>query len=158
LFTGVRFETRYRPFRETRKINPVLYLEYEHLNGADKTLKEIVGFDNKEDLAEPNNETRHEHEREIEPKLILSSDFGGWNLAENFIGAKDLNGGAWDFGYAAGVSRSLTTSRRVASGVEVYGGLGTWHKFTFRGTSQYIAPVLIWTLPSETTLHFSPNV
>ena len=157
LFTGVRFENRFRPFRETHKINPVLYLEYEHLNGADKTLKEIVGFDNKEDLAEPNSETRHQHEREIEPKLILSSDFGEWNLSENFIGAKDLNGGPWEFGYAVGVSRSLTRSQRLAAGVELYGGLGTWHKFTVRGTSQYIAPIVLWTLASETTLRFSPG-
>ena len=157
LFTGVRFETRYRPFRETRKINPVLYLEYEHLNGADKTLKEIVGFDSKEDLAVPNSVARHEQEREIEPKLILSSDFGEWNLAENFISSKDVNGGPWEFGYAVGLSRSLTASQHFAAGVEVYGGLGTWHQFTFRNTSQYIAPVLMWTLRSETTLHFSPG-
>jgi hypothetical protein len=157
LITGVRFENRYRLFLEARKINPVLYVEYEHLNGADKTLKEIVGFDSKEDLQSPNNEARHEHEREIEPKLILSSDFGEWNIAENFIGAKDLNGGPWEFGYAVAASCTFTSSQRLAAGVEVYGGLGTWHKFTFRGTSQYIAPVVSWVLPSETTLRFSPG-
>jgi len=165
-FTGVRFENRFRLFLETRRINPVLYVEYEHLNGADKTLKEIVGFDSKRDLQEPSSETRHEHEREIETKLILSSDIALWNVSENLIGSKNVHGEPWEFRYALGVSRLLaapTGNRctfcwdRFAAGVELYGGAGIWGKVTFRGTSQYIAPVLDWTLPSETTIRFSPG-
>ena len=87
-----------------------MYVEYEHLNGADKTLKEIVGFDGKADLEEPNSETREEREHEIETKLILSSDFGEWNLRENFIGVKNLHEGRWEFGYAAGLSRPLAAA------------------------------------------------
>ncbi len=166
VFTGFRFENRFRPFLEQHRINPVLYVEYEHLNAADKTLKEIVGFDSKEDLNVPNSEARHEHEREIETKLILSSEIGNWNLSENFIGAKNLNGGQWEFGYAVGVSRPLAAStgkrcafcrERFGAGVELYGGLGTWSKFTLRGTSQYIAPLFFWVLPGETTIRFSPG-
>jgi hypothetical protein len=166
LFTGFRFENRFRPFLETRRVNPVLYVEYEHLNGADKTLKEVVGFDSKADLEEPNSETRQEREHEFETKLILSSDFGEWNLAENFIGVKNLHEGVWEFGYTAGLSRPLAAvtgnrctfcAERFAAGVEVYGGLGEWGKFTLRGTSQYIAPLLVWRLPSETTIRVSPG-
>ena len=144
----------------------MLYIEYEHLNGADKTLKEIVGFDSKFDLTEPNSETREEHEREIDTKLILSSEIGQWNLAGNFIGVKNLNEGQWEFGYALGLSRPLAAisgnrcafcAERFAAGVELYGGLGTWSKFTLRGTSQYLAPVLLWSLPSETTFRVSPG-
>jgi len=40
-----------------RAINPVLYVQYEPLNGADKTLTEIVGFDSKENLRVPNRES-----------------------------------------------------------------------------------------------------
>src|SRR5262245_47625138 len=43
-FTGVRFENRFRPSMRSHRVNPVLYIEYEHLSEADKTLKEIVGF------------------------------------------------------------------------------------------------------------------
>jgi hypothetical protein len=166
LFTGFRFENRFRLFEEPHKINPVLYVEYEHLNGADKTLKEIVGFDSKEDLQEPNDVTRHEHEREIETKLILGSQIGQWNLSENFIAAKNIHGEPWEFGYAVGLSRPLAapTGRRCtfcaekfAAGVEVYGGLGIWGDVTFRDTSQYIAPAFLWTLPSETTIRVSPG-
>src|SRR5262249_34951650 len=132
VFTGLRFENRFRPLLEQHRINPVLYVEYEHLNGADKTLKEIVGFDGTADVAEHNSVTRHEHERELETKLILSSDIGLWNVAENFIGVKNLTGGPWEFGYAFGVSRQLAAStgkhctfcsERFVAGVEVYGGL-----------------------------------
>ena len=166
LFTGFRFENRFRPFLEPHRINPILYVEYVHINGADKTLKEIVGFDGKEDLNVPNSDARQEHEREIETKLILSSDFGDWNLSENFIGEKNLHRGRWEFGYAVGVSRPLAAStgsrcafcrERFGAGLELYGGLGTWGDFTLRGTSQYIAPLLFWTLPSETTIRVSPG-
>jgi hypothetical protein len=166
VFTGLRFENRFRPFLEEHRINPVLYVEYEHLNGADKILKEIVGFDSKQDLAVPNSVARKEHEREIETKLILSSEIGRWNVSENFIGVKNIHGGPWEFGYAFGVSRPLGTSggRRCAfcassftAGAEVYGGLGEWGDFTMRGTSQYLAPVFYWTLPGETRFRFSPG-
>jgi hypothetical protein len=166
LYTGFRFENRFRLFLEPHKINPVLYVEYEHLNGADKALKEIVGFDGKEELAEPNDELREEHEREIETKLILSSQIGQWNLAENVIGAKNLHGEKWEFGYVVGLSRPLGTAtgrrctfcaEKFSAGIEVYGGLGEWGDITFRNTSQYIAPLFRWTLPSETTIRFSPG-
>jgi hypothetical protein len=166
LFTGFRWENRFRLFLEERRINPVLYVEYEHLNGGDKTLKEIVGFDNKDDLNEPNSVSRHEREHEIETKLILSSEIGEWNLSENFIGVKNIHEGPWEFGYALGLSRPVKAAtgnrcmfcaERFAAGLELYGGLGTWEKFTMRGTSQYIAPLLIWSLPSETTIRVSPG-
>jgi hypothetical protein len=166
VFTGFRFENRFRPWLEPHKVNPVFYVEYEHLNAADKTLKEIVGFDSKEDLAVPNDVARHEREHEIETKLILSSDIGLWNLSENFIGVKNIHGDPWEFGYALGVSRGLRAptgkrctfcAERFVAGVEVYGGLGTWNKFTFRGTSQYIAPLILWSLPSETNIQISPG-
>jgi hypothetical protein len=166
LFTGYRWENRFRPFLEPHKVNLVLYAEYEHLNGADKSLKEIVGFDGVADLAEPMSETREEKEREIETKLIFSSQIGQWNLSENFIGAKGIHGGKWEFGYAVGLSRPLAapTGRRCtfcaekfSAGIEVYGGLGEWGDFTFRNTSQYIAPTVLWSLPSETNIQFSPG-
>jgi len=166
LYTGFRFENRFKPFQENHWFYPVFYIEYEQLNGGDKTLKEIVGFDSKEDLQIPNEEAREEHEKEIETKLIFSSDIGDWNIAENLIGAKNLNGGRWEFGYAVGVSRPLASPQgnrctfcreRVSAGLELYGGLGEWGDVTFNGTSQYIAPVFLWKLPSETIIRVSPG-
>jgi hypothetical protein len=166
VFTGFRFENRFKPWTEPHKINPVFYIEYEHLNGADKVLKEIVGFDGVEDLNVPNDEAREEDEHEFEAKMILSSDIGLWNVSENFIGVKNIHGGQWEFGYSAGLSRALRApsgrrcsfcAEKFVLGVEAYGGLGEWSKFTFRGTSQYIAPLISWTLPSETTIRFSPG-
>ena len=167
VFTGVRWENRFRLSTNEHKINPVLYIEYEHLNGADKIIKEVVGFDGKDDFKVPNSVARKESEREMEAKLILSSEINGWNVAENFIGVKDIHGGPWEFGYAVGVSRPLKLSAGASRcafcresftvGAELYGGLGTWHDFTFHGTSQYLAPLLRWTLPSETTFRISPG-
>jgi len=167
LFTGVRFENRFRLLLGEHRINPVLYLEYEHVNGADKTLKEVVGFDGKESQAGPNREARLERERELETKLILSSQVKGWNISENLIGVKNVHGGVWEFGYAFGVSRplALAASSNVCTlcrenfiaGVEMYGGLGEWGEVTLKGTSQYVAPVLAWNLPSGTSLRLSPG-
>lgn len=53
LFTGWRFENRFRPLLEEHKVNPVLYVEYEDISGADKALLEVVGHDGQADLADP---------------------------------------------------------------------------------------------------------
>lgn len=45
VFTGFRWENRFRPFLREHWINPVLYVEFEDINGADKTLLEVVGHD-----------------------------------------------------------------------------------------------------------------
>ena len=44
VFTGFRFENRFRPLLREHWINPVLYAEFENINGADKTLLEVVGI------------------------------------------------------------------------------------------------------------------
>ena len=167
VFTGFRWENRFRPFMGEHRINPVLYVEYENLNGADKTLKEVVGFDSGRENDEPNSHMRQEIKREIETKLILSSDVKGWNISENFIAEKNLIASdPWEFGYAFGANRPLALAasprncnfcrENFRAGVELYGGLGDRHHFTFRGTSQYLAPVLSWTLENGTTLRVSP--
>ncbi len=166
LFTGYRWENRFRPLLGEHWINPVLYVEYEDVTEADKTLKEVVGFDSGRDI-EPNDETRHEREREIELKLILSSNFKGWNVSENFIAAKNLAGEAWEFGYAVAVARPLALAASPENctlcrenfrlGLELYGGLGDWHNFTLSGASHYLGPVVAWDLPNGVTLRFSPT-
>ena len=54
VFTGFRWENRFRPLLRQHFINPVLYVEYENINGADKSLLEVVNHDGKDDLAAPN--------------------------------------------------------------------------------------------------------
>src|ERR1700726_4968067 len=73
LFTGYRWENRFRLLPREHWINPVLYVEFENINGADKALLEVVGTDSKDDLSGSNAETRGEKKREIETKLILGS-------------------------------------------------------------------------------------
>ncbi len=167
VFTGWRWENRFRPLAREHWINPILYVEYEDLNGADKSLKEVVGFDSEEDFQAANGEARRERKREMETKLILSTNARGWNIAENFIGEKNLAGGPWEFGYAAGVSRPLALAasakecnvcrENFQAGLEMYGGLGDWRRFTLSGTSHYLAPVLAWGLPNGMTFRVSPG-
>jgi hypothetical protein len=45
IFTGVRWENRFRPLKHEHFINPVIYVEYEHKSAADKILKEVEGHD-----------------------------------------------------------------------------------------------------------------
>jgi hypothetical protein len=167
LFTGYRFENRFRMLMKEHVVNPVLYVEYEDITGADRILKEVVGFDTFEDLLEPVDEARHEKKREIEAKLILSSNRKGWNLAGNLIAEKNLSGEPVEFGYAAAVSRPLALAASPDScslcpenfslGVEMYGGLGEWRQVKLAGTSHYIAPAIAWNLPNGVTLKFSPS-
>ena len=134
IFTGFRIENRVRPLMRDYIINPVLYVEYENTSGADKTILEVVGHDSQSDLAEPNGESRREHQHEAELKLILSSNVRDWNISENFISEKNLGHDPWEFGYAIGAARPLrgaAASRsctfcadKFIAGAEAYGGLG----------------------------------
>jgi len=167
LLTGYRWENRFRLLLREHRVNPVLYVEYESLSGADKTLLEVVGHDTESDHAAPNLEATAEREHEVETKLILSSNFAGWNASLNAIGEKNLSHAPWEFGYSLGISRPLGLAARpeactfcpenLALGVELYGGLGTRQQLGFGGTSHYLAPLLCWSLPSGLTLRFSPS-
>jgi len=88
VFTGYRWENRIRPLAGQHWINPVLYFEFENINGADKTLLEVVNHDSEKDFLDANGEARKEKKREIETKLILGSDYRGWNISENFVAEK----------------------------------------------------------------------
>ncbi|MDP8982811.1 MAG: hypothetical protein M3O35_19720, partial [Acidobacteriota bacterium] len=166
-FTGWRWEHRIRPLLREHWINPVLYVEFEDINGADKSLLAVVGHDGAADQAVPTSVARREGKRELETKLILSSYAKGWNVAENFIAEKNLTGGEWEFGYALAVSRALASKasplpcsfcrENLRAGVEMYGGLGTRHDFGLRDTSHYVAPALAWRLPNGAMLGISPS-
>jgi hypothetical protein len=167
LFTGYRWENRFRLLPREHWINPVLYVEFENINGADKTLLEVVGHDGRDDLSSPNGEARLEKQREIETKLILSSYVKGWTIAENFIVEKNVRHEPFEFGYAAGVSRPLRLRARAERchfcpenfqvGAELYGGLGTHNEFGLRETSHYLAPTVAWTLANGIAFQVSPG-
>jgi hypothetical protein len=167
VFTGYRWENRFRLIPREHWINPVLYLEFENISGADKTLLEVVGHDGAGDLRAPTAEARLEKKREMEAKLILGSYYKGWTIAEDFIAEKNLSHAPYEFGYAIGISRPLALAARPENcnlcaenfqvGVEMYGGLGTHADFGPHETSHYVAPVLAWTLANGTTFHISPG-
>jgi hypothetical protein len=165
VFTGFRIENRIRPLMREHWINPVLYFEFEDINGADKALLEVVGHDTNADLITRND--RSEREREAELKLILSSNFKGWNVSENFIAEKNLGPFPWEFGYAVGASRPLALAaapnacrfcrENFALGAELYGGLGERYSFGLHDTSHYLGPILTWNLPRGPSFRISPN-
>ena len=167
IWTGWRFENRFRPLRREHWINPILYFEYESINEASGIQKEVVG--NAEISNESNADLRREHAHEIEAKLILSSTVRDWNISENFIVEKNLSEDeGFEFGYAFGVYRplaSLASGRNCrfcrenfSAGAEVYGGLGSTNGFGFKDTAHYFAPVLAWQVSENSTLRFSPAI
>ena len=166
VFTGFRLENRFRLLQREHFVNPVLYLEYEQISGADKILKEVEGHDVESDFAVSNAALRSEHQHELELKLLLSSTFKGWNVAVNPIATKNLlPSEPWEFAYAVGASRRLTLNaspnrcnlclENFIAGVEVYGGLGDTRSPGLHDTSHYLAPVLAWNLPSDWTVRLS---
>jgi hypothetical protein len=167
LFTGFRWENRFRPLMREHWINPVLYVEYENTNGADKTMIEVVGFDTQADHAIRNAIASKDHQHELETKLILSSDYKGWNISENFMAEKNLGHDPWEFGYAVGASRPLRLAatpevcnlclENFLVGAEFYGGLGTSWNLTTSGTSHYAAPIVAWQLPNGVSFRASPG-
>jgi len=165
LFTGFRFENRFRPLLREHRINPVLYVEFEDINSADKSLLEVVGHDVRSDFLSRND--RHEKKREAELKLILSSNFRGWNVSENAIAEKNIAAGPWEFGYSVGVSRPLTLvaspkscvfcRENLSAGAEMYGGLGDTDSFKLRETSHYLAPLIQFRVPRGPDFKLSPG-
>ena len=137
------------PPKNEHLINPVFYVEFENTNAADKILKEVEGHDLEAAYAAPNGLARQERTREMEFKLIPSSNYKGWNFTENTIATKNLNNGPWEFGYAMGASRPLAMKgaahrcnlcrQHFVAGVELYGGLGDRYNFGLRDTSHYLA-------------------
>ena len=167
IFTGYRWENRFRPLRNEHFINPLLYIEFENTNGADKIMKEVEGHDVESDYAIPNAIARREKDRELEFKLILSRNYKGWNFTENSIATKNLSDQPWEFAYALGVSRSLGLKgaphrcnlcpQHFIAGVEMYGGLGDRYSFGLHDTSHYVAPGVAWNLPSGWTFRLEPT-
>jgi hypothetical protein len=165
LFTGFRLENRVRPLLREHWINPILYFEFEDINGADKALLEVVGHDVRTDLLTRN--SRNEKKREVEFKLILSSNFKGWNVSENIVAEKNLINNPWEFGYALGASRALALAasakpckfcrENFALGAEMYGGLGERYSFGLHDTSHYLGPVVTWNIPRGPSVRLSPN-
>ncbi|MBV9265461.1 MAG: hypothetical protein JO061_04755 [Acidobacteriaceae bacterium] len=167
IFTGFRFENRFRLTRQAHWINPVLYVEFEDINGADKSLLEVVGHDTEADLAVPNAIARQEKQRELETKLLFGSYWRGWNFSENIIVEKNLAHAPWEFGYAVGVSRPLALEARpdrcafcrenFTAGVEMYGGLGDTSLLQLRDTSHCVGPVVDWNVAKGVDVKMSPS-
>ena len=167
VYSGFKWENRFRVLKHEHWINPVLYAEFEDINGTDKTLKEVVGHDLESDYLTSNAQARQEHKREMELKLILSSNSKGWNFSENIIAEKNLSNEPWEFGYALAASRPLALQgsatrctfcrQNFIVGAEMYGGLGDRHSFGTRLTSQYLGPTINWISPNGVTISFSPQ-
>jgi hypothetical protein len=168
IFTGYRWENRFRPLMRTHFINPVLYVEYENVNAADRSFLEIMDHQSISDLYLTNAQARNETERSLELKLILSSNTHGWNISENFITEKALNESEpWEFGYALAVSRLLALEagrkncvfcrENFSAGLELYGGLGTADGFGWKQTSQYLGPILQFNIPKGPSIGFEPG-
>ena len=164
VFTGWRLENRFKPLQREHWISPLLYFEFEDVNEASRIRKEIVG--NAEVTDEPLTDLRHEKAREVEGKLILSSNVHSWNISENFIVEKNTSASeATEFGYAFGISRPLATlasgrdcsfcRENFRAGVELYGGLGTTNSFGLWHTAQYAAPDLVWQINPANSLKVS---
>ncbi len=168
VFTGFRWENRFRLLQHEHFVNPVFYMEYEQINDADKIFKEVEGHDVESDQAEPNVLARKDVNHELELKLLLSKTFSGWNFAVNPLVTKNLlPSEPWEFGYAIGASRPLALNASAKScnfcrenfiaGVELYGGLGDTKSFGLHDTSHYLAPVAAWNIPSGWTIRLSPG-
>lgn len=99
--TGFRYEVRYRLFADEVPLNPMVYVEYENLHPSTRYKMEVSGW-----VDPPYAEVPHvepAREKIMESRLILSQDFGSWNIAFNWINESDLQSGRNAFGYSTGI-------------------------------------------------------
>ena len=109
-FTGFRYETRYRLFKDEVPLNPMVYAEYEDLDPRSRFKMVTSGWVNPPYMT--GDEAKPDRESILETRLILSQDFGHWNVAFNWINETDFHAsGKTDFGYALGVSYFLHEKR-----------------------------------------------
>ena len=166
-FAGFRIENRIRPLMREYPVNPVLYVEFEDINGANRSLLEVVGHDGQADIADNSAEAMAEKARELELKLILSSNVRGWNFSWNFVGEKNLKHVPWEFGYSLGAARPLSSRasagrchvcrENFAVGAEMYGGLGDTWSLGLHDTSHYVAGDVNWAIVPGFGVMFSPG-
>jgi len=167
IFGGWRWENRFRPLPTEHAVNPVLYVEYEDISLAEKSLLEVTGHASVSDFLLSNAQARAARERSLEFKLILSSNYKGWNFSENFISEKEFSSEPMEFGYALGVSRPLALAasakpcvfcrENFAAGAELYGGLGDANSFGLNATSQYLGPSIIFSIPHGPSVSFGAD-
>jgi len=167
VFGGWRWENRFRPLATEHAINPILYVEYEDINLAEKSILEVTGHASVADYLLTNAQARNHLERSLELKLILGSNYKGWNFSENFIAEKEFSSDPWEFGYALGVSRPLALAasakpcvfcrENFALGAELYGGLGDANSFGLESTSQYLGPSVAFNIPNGPVISFGTN-
>ena len=100
--------------------------------------------------------SRQARSDEIENRIILSKDFGPWNVVGNFIFEKEINNNSnWEFEYTAGVSYGLSPRTRV--GVEVKQALGTSDDFGVRDDRElFLVPGLYTNLTRHVRLLVGP--
>jgi hypothetical protein len=167
IFTAYAWINMFKLVPKNRWINSVLTIGWEDSNAANKSIVEIEGHSGENDFNIRNDVYRRIREHEIETKVILSRDHKGWNFAGNVIGVKDLSGEPWQFGYAFGVSRPLSTKdagnaclfcrKSFAAGLEFYGGLGDAHSLGLQNTSHYLGPEISWQLSERLAVKAGPH-
>ena len=168
IFTGFRWENRFRLLQREHFINPVLYIEYEQTSGADKILKEVEGHDVESDYAIPNAILARNTITNSNSSCCSRRPSRAGTLPKIRSPPRTFTGdNPWEFGYAIGASRPLAlkaSAKRCSFcrenfivGIEMYGGLGDRYSFGLHDTSHYLAPVAAWNLPSDWTLRLSPG-
>lgn len=177
-FTGFRWENRYRLMKRETPLNPVLYMEYEHLDLATRYKMEVSGWVHPPYREE--DESEEKDERIMETRLILSHDFGSTNVTFNWINETDLRTRRTDFGHALGVMHMRggaahrhgeahqhgdTIDRDEADdarsglfagyGVELLGALGDDRSLRLSPSDQqhYLQPLLLLHLGRSVMLH-----
>lgn len=164
MFTGFRWENRFKLFKKETFFNPLVYMEYEHLQKETRYKMEVSGWIKPPYKEEDSGEERDE--RILETRIILSHDFKNTNIAFNWINETDLRNSTTDFGYSIGVLHYIGSGHEhhhnrssfislSALGIEFYGGVGDSKKFSFRPADQqhYIQPLLVFHLSSGLMLH-----
>lgn len=174
-FTGFRWENRYRLFKDETALNPMLYMEYEHLSHLTRFKMETSGwvhapYKEEEETGKPKDE------RIMETRLVLSHDFGPTNVAFNWLNETDLRNTKTDFGYLFGVMHKLGHGehhhgasheagsgggfRLAAVGVELWGALGDSRKLDLSPSRQqhYLSPIAMFHIGSDVMFHISPTI
>ena len=165
IFTGYRWENRFRPLLREHWINPVIYIEFEN-TAPTKLCAKWSAMMARTISSNPMQRPVRKRTRtgaQADPGQQLQ---GMEHQRKHHRGEESFQRalGVW---LCVGASRPLSLAARAhnctfcgekfQAGIEMYGGLGDRYSFGLNQTSHYLGPLINWEAPNGMTLSFSPQ-
>ena len=166
IFTGYRWENRFRPLLREHWINPVIYIEFENTNGGQGPARGCRPRRQRR-LSRTQRGGSTGQRARTGTQADSGQQLPGMEHQRKYHRGKESFQRTLGIWIRLGVSRPLKLAasahdctfcgEKFQAGVEMYGGLGDRYSFGTNQTSHYLGPTINWAAPNGMTFSFSPQ-